>query len=131
MTAPATSTGAGNSRFFGNGAGDGGLPGGGYFQGGYFPGGNDGGGFRGVFGGGGASIQGTVESISGDTLTLKLASGQTIQVSLSGSTTYHSQAAASSSDVKTGATVRVQIQLDRGQGGVATSPSAADVTIVP
>jgi hypothetical protein len=131
MTAPANPTGAGGTgRTFGSGQ----LPGG--FQGGYFggglPGGDDGnGGFRGVFGGGGASIQGTVESISGDVLTLKLANGQTIQISLSGTTTYHAQAAASSSDVKTGGTVIVRIQIDRGSGAGTASTTATDVTVVP
>lgn len=125
MTAPASAAGAGTGRF-----GTGQFPGG-NFPGGAYSGqnGNDGG-ARGFFGGGGASITGTVESISGDALTLKLASGQTIQVSLSGTTTYHSQATASSSDVKTGGTVIVRVEINRGQGA-ATSPSALDVTIVP
>jgi hypothetical protein len=124
LTSPASATGAANGggRVFGNGN----------FPGGPFPsgigGGNDGVG-RAIFGTGGASIEGTVESISGNTLTLKLANGSTIQVSLSDATTYHAQAAASAADVKTGATVMVRIQLDRGSG--ATSPAASDVTIVP
>jgi hypothetical protein len=125
MTAPSsTALGGGNGagRFFGNGSGN--VPSDGSFGG--AP--RDTTGRGGLFGGG-ASIQGTVESISGDTLTLRLASGQTIQVSLGGSTTYHSEAAASSSDVTAGKTVIVRIQLDRGQGTVA--PSASDVTIVP
>jgi hypothetical protein len=129
MTAPPSALGAGGNGFrFGNGNG----------PGGYFPGAGNGGnggaagGGRGFFGGGGVSIQGTVESVSGDTLTLKLASGQTVQISLSGTTTYHAQAAASSSDVKTGGTVIVQVQINRGQGSAgAISPSATDVTIVP
>ena len=107
------------------------FPGGGYFEGG--PGGasGNGGGFRGLFGGG-ASIQGTVDSISGNTLTLKLADGQTVQLSLDGSTTYHAQAAASAGDVKTGGTVIVRVQLNRGQGsGGTVTPSVSDVTIVP
>lgn len=126
MTAPTTITAAGAGRF---GAGQ--LPGGGNFPGAAYVRGDDGDdGARGFFGSGGASITGTVESISGDTLTLKLADGQTIQVSLSGTTTYHSQATASSSDVKAGGTVIVRVRLNRGQG-TATSPSASDVTIVP
>lgn len=124
MTAPASTAGTGP---FGAGQ----LPGGGNFPGGgYFRGGNGDGAGRGTFGGGGASITGTVESISGDALTLKLASGQTITVSLSGTTTYHSEAAASSSDVKTGGTVMIRVELNGGEGS-ATSPSASDVTIVP
>jgi hypothetical protein len=129
MTAPASAAGAGGNGFrFGNGNG----PANGYFPGAGVGGGNGGVGRGGFFGGGGASVQGTVESVSADTMTLKLASGQTIQLSLSGTTTYHSQAAATSSDVKTGGTVIVQIQIARGQGnGGTVSPSATDVTIVP
>jgi hypothetical protein len=124
MTAPASAIGAGNGRFFGNGT----VPGGGYFPGRFGNGtGADAG--RGFLGAGGASIEGTVDSVTSDTLTLKLPSGQTIQVSLGGSTTYHSQAAASASDVAPGSDVIVRIQINRGQG--STSPSAADVTIVP
>lgn len=137
MTAPAAASAAGgNGRTFGNGGQfPGGFPGGGYFQGG-FQGGDDGnggagGGLRGIFGAGGVSLEGTVESVSGDTLTLKLASGQTIQVSLGGTTTYHSQTAASSGDVQAGGTVIVRVQLGRGQGGGTTTPAATDVTIVP
>lgn len=130
MTAPASTAGAGNGnggRVFGNGT----IPGNGYFPGG-FPGDGNNGAARGFFGNGGGSIEGTVESMSGDTLTLKLADGSTIQVSLSGATTYHSQAAAASSDVKTGGKVIVRIQLERGQGqAVGVTPSASDVTIVP
>jgi hypothetical protein len=80
---------------------------------------------------GGATIEGTVESIAGDTLTLKLANGSTIQVSLGDATTYHSQAAASSSDVTAGSSVIVRIQPDRQQGGNPGTLSAGDVTIVP
>jgi len=131
MTAPASAAGAngGNGFRFGGGG-----------QGGYFPGGAGafggnggagGAGGRGAFGGGGASIQGTVDSISADTLTLKLANGQTIQIALDGTTTYHAQTTAASSDVKTGGTVIVRIQVNRGAEGGALSPSASDVTIVP
>jgi hypothetical protein len=133
MTAPATAAAAGTGRF-GNGQfpGAGQFPGGGYFfQGGNGGGGNGNGGLRGIFGNGGASIQGTVDSVSGDTLTLKLANGQTIQLSLSGTTTYHAETSASAADVKTGGTVIVRLNLDRGQGGGTTTPSATDVTIVP
>ena len=129
LTAPATLAAANGIGRFGGGN----FPGGLGPNGGYFPGGGDdnGGGFRGLFGGGGASIEGTVESVSGDTLTLKLANGSTIQVSLSGSTTYHAQASATSGDVKAGGTVIVRVELNRGTGGTTTSPSASDVTIVP
>ena len=69
----------------------------------------------------GASVRGTVQSITGSTLTLQTASGQTVTIDLTGTTTYHSQAAATASDVKPGSTVQVQIEFNRsafaGGGG--------------
>ena len=64
------------------------------------------GGFAGLGGGRnfGASIQGTVESVDGSSLTLKPASGQTLTVGLSSSTTYNQQTAGSASDGFGGAT---------------------------
>ena len=70
--------------------------------------------------GGEAAIRGTVQSITGSTLTLQTASGQTLTIDLSGTTTYHSQAAASASDVKPGSTVQVQLAFDRAAFGGAT-----------
>ena len=97
----------------------------------------------GLLAGGGVTIEGTVESISDTTLTLKTASGQTIQVALEGATTYHAQSDASASDVKSGGTVLVRLNLRGGFGnagpgsspgtadGGATNPTASDVTVVP
>jgi hypothetical protein len=110
------------------------FPGGGQGLNGYFGGRQGGGG--GTFGGG-VTISGTVDSVSATTLTLKLASGQTIQIALDPTTTYHSQTDASSSDVVTGGTVQVQLNLGRGAGGAGaedgavTGPTARDVTVVP
>ena len=132
LTAPA----AAFAGRFGNGApgqiGNGNGNGGGRAQGGA----------GGLLAGGGVTIQGTVESITDTTLTLKTASGQTIQIALEGTTTYHAQSDASASDVKTGGTVLVRLNL-RGAGnggpgsspgtgtGGATNPTASDVTVVP
>ena len=60
------------------------------------------GGFGGALGGAGLTIQGTVESVDGDTMTIKTANGATIAVTTGSSTTYHTQTAASASDVQTG-----------------------------
>lgn len=134
MTAPATAAAGGLGR---NGTGfrpgNGEFPGG-YFQGGGGPGGQGGqGGRGGLFGAdGGLTIQGTVESSSADALTIKTADGQTIQVALNGTTTYHAQASASSTDVKTGGTVVVRVALRQSDGSATTTgPTASDVTIVP
>jgi hypothetical protein len=101
------------------------------------------GGAGGFLAGGGITVQGTVESITDTTLTLKTASGQTIQVALEGTTTYHAQSDASASDVKTGGTVLVRLNLRGGAGnggpgsspgtgtGGATNPTASDVMVVP
>jgi hypothetical protein len=128
MTAPAAS-GNGFPRgqtFTGNGAGPGatGAPGG---RGGF-------GGFGGA-GGAGPTVEGTVESISGTTLTLKTADGQTIQIALSDTTTYHAQTDASSDAVAAGGKVLVRIGF-RGAPGTGNAAgagnlSASDVTVVP
>jgi hypothetical protein len=117
VTAPATAAaagGRGTGQFPANGTG--GANGGNRANGGQFPGGGQGG-----FGlGGGITISGEVVEITPDQLTLKLASGQTIQIALSGTTTYHSQASATSADVTPGSTVEVQV----GRGGLG-GPAAS------
>jgi len=136
MTAPAPTITGG--AFPGGNVGANGGTGNGGFQG--RPG-NGQGGF-GAFGGGGATIEGTVESVSGTTLTLKTADGQTIQIALSDTTTYHAQSDATASDIVTGGQVLVRLNLRRGDGTAggpqATagpagnfSVSASDVTVVP
>jgi hypothetical protein len=77
------------------------------------------------------SIRGTVTSVSGDALTVRLADGQTVRVTLGGSTTYHSQASASQDDVATGTGVIVSV-AGLGPPGTGTSSelTATDVTIV-
>jgi hypothetical protein len=129
------------------------FPGGGVFNGqggGNGRTGNGQGGFGGngaIFGGGaGPQIEGTVESVSDTTLTLKTAGGQTIQIALNGTTTYHRQSDGSASDVVTGSKVLVRINFRRGNGanggpdatagtggGATTSGdlTANDVTVVP
>lgn len=100
------------------------------------------GGAGGFLAGGGITIEGTVESITDTTLTLKTASGQTIQVALNDTTTYHAQSDASAGDVKTGGTVLVRLNLRGGANGGPgsspgtgtggpTNPSARDVMLVP
>ena len=81
-----------------------------------------------------------MESVTGTTLTLKTASGQTIQVALDGTTTYHAQSDASATDVTTGKTVLVRVSGFRGArpgassapgNGGTTDQTASDVTVVP
>lgn len=126
MTAPAAAS--------ANGGGfrniPGGFQGGGYFGRGYFGGPGDGQGGRGLFGAGGATIQGTVTSVSADKITITTAGGQTVDIALDGTTTYHQESSASSGDVKTGGTVIVRLNI-RQDGTTQTGPAASDVTIVP
>jgi hypothetical protein len=128
MTAPTTPTG------FPNGG-----PGGGNFPGGpgasFAPGGSFAPGFGGngpgggLFGAGGVTLEGTVESVSGDTLTIRTADGQSVEITVPEDTTYHSQASASGDDVTSGSTVLVRVDLQAGQG--TNQVTASDVTIVP
>ncbi len=83
--------------------------------------------FGGGLGGGAAdlSLQGTVQSISGNTMTLRTANGDTVTVDLTGATAYHRQAAASASDVTTGSQVLVQVQFNRTAFGAGAAASGA------
>jgi hypothetical protein len=103
----------------------------------------------GLLGAGGLTIDGTVQSITGDTLTLSTADGRTIDVSLGADTEYHQQAAGSASDVTTGSKVSVQVDLagrafggnggnGNGNGGQGANGgangltgTASDVTVIP
>jgi hypothetical protein len=146
VTAPASQAiAAGGGRFGGGGQ----LPGGGQVgngggatgQGGF---GAGAGGFLGA-GGAGITITGQVTEITEDHVTLKLASGQTIQIAVNASTAYHTQAAASVSDVTTGSTVQVQVTRGPGTGGTGNGGTgnggtgtgrlnlgaASSVTVVP
>jgi hypothetical protein len=87
---------------------------------------------RGTFGrggfGGGVLVTGTVDSVSGTTMTLKEANGSTVTVNLASTTTYHAQAAATAADVTTGKQVQVEVQIAGGLGGQdvpGASPGAA------
>ncbi len=117
----------------------------------FAPGGN--GGFRGEGGfagrgglgglGGGLSIQGTVDAVSADSITITTQGGQSITIGLDPSTTYHQQSAASASDVQAGKKVILNVTggfrpgtTGNGNGGGTTNGgfslgTASDVTIVP
>jgi hypothetical protein len=101
-------------------------------QGGQGQGGQGQGGPFARFGGGGIAIEGTVESIDGDSMTIKTADGQTIEVSLDTDTSYHTATDASASSVTSGSTVVVRVQASGQPGsGGGLSLDADDVTVVP
>ena len=94
-----------------------------------FAGNGGNGGFGRAFAGNGqVSITGTVESITADTLTLKTASGQTIQFKLDPSTTYGTEQPASASAVTTGSKVEVGVSFGGGAGGGGPRPQASGAT---
>ncbi len=108
LTAPATATAAGTGRG-GNGTGFGGGTGAAGPSGADFAGGG--------LAGAGLSVTGTVEAISPTSISVKLASGTTVQIPIDGATTYHGQAAATATDVTTGAQVVVDLNGTGGLGG--------------
>jgi hypothetical protein len=124
LTAPGSTTTAGNNGVgFGGRGGNGGfnrpsLAPGQTFDPGQFVGGN-GRGF-GIAGG----VSGTVESVTANSITVKLANGSTVTVDLSGATTYHTATPAASSDVKTGSTVTIQIDT-AAVAGASPNPAAS------
>jgi hypothetical protein len=83
---------------------------------------------------GGATLQGTVDSVSGNAVTVRLASGATVSVGLGPSTAYHQQTPGSQADLAAGKTVILRISgrfgSDDQQGG-GTLGTATDVTVVP
>ena len=127
VTAPAaaasTRGGLGNGGFANGGAGAGGAGAAGFGRGAGF--------------GGGVLVTGTVDSVSGTTMTLKEANGTTVTVNLAGTTTYHAQATATAADVAAGKKVLVQVEIAGGFGGqdlpgaspaVGASPAAGGTT---
>jgi hypothetical protein len=84
---------------------------------------------------GGPTVSGTVESVDGDSVTIKTSSGLTVTVGLDGTTTYHQQTAAQASDVAVGKKVEIsvagRIRPDQASNGELNLGTASDVTIVP
>jgi hypothetical protein len=69
-----------------------------------------------------ANLSGTVQSLNGQTLTLQEANGNTVTVDLTGQTTYHSETAASMSQIGVGSSVTIQINTSAPASGA--SPEA-------
>jgi hypothetical protein len=105
-TAAATSAPGGRGGFTGFGRNFPSLAPGETLNPGGFGGGRTGG-LGGVAGVGG--VTGTVQAVTPTSITIQEASGTSVTIDLSGNTTYHSEAAAASGDVKIGTSVTVQI----------------------
>jgi hypothetical protein len=105
---------------------------------------------QGGFGGGGVSIEGTVTEVTADSITIQLASGQTVTIPTSSSTTYHTRQTATAADVTAGSTVQVQLEGgirgafggNNGNGNgngrpnasgqpTRTLPTAGSITVLP
>jgi hypothetical protein len=124
LTAPSGTSNTNNNSAFGPGRGNGGfnrpsLAPGQTFDASQFGGGRGLGGF-GLSGG----VSGTVQSVTANSITLKLANGSTVTIDLSGTTTYHTATAATSGDVKTGSSVTIQIDT-AAAAGATPNPSAS------
>lgn len=119
VTAPAAAAAANGRGQFGNGTFT--NPGGSFA-----PGDNGVAGFgRGGLSGG-VALTGTITEVTADHIVLKLANGSTLTIPVNGSTAYHRQASATSSDVTTGTTVQVQLSVGGTNGtGVGQQPSAS------
>jgi hypothetical protein len=90
-------------------------------------GGTGGFGGAGGFGGGagrgaaGVSVTGTVVSINGSSIQLKLANGTTETLNLSSTVTYRDSTTGTAADVAPGATVQISLALGAGAGGPTAS----------
>jgi hypothetical protein len=124
LTAPSTTAAAnpsgGRGGFGGGGRALASLAPGQTFDTSQFGGGAAGRGLAAVSGG----VSGTVQSISGTSITIQTATGTTETIDIAGTTTYHSAAAASSTDIKVGTSVTVQIDT-AALASEAPNPSAS------
>ena len=88
------------------------------------------GGFGGALGGAGLTIQGTVESVDGDTLTIKTATGADDRgLDRLRRPPITRRPRRRASDVQTGSTVQVQVDLAGGAGGGGFRPGASGAPV--
>ena len=83
------------------------------------------GGGQGGLGGAGVTITGKVVSVSATAITIQLSNGTEVNIPIDSSTAYHSQTSASSSDVKTGLSVEIQVTGGFAAGGGNRQPGAS------
>ena len=76
----------------------------------------------------GLAIRGTVTAVAVDHITIRTDAGQTVDIPTGAATTYHHQAAATSTEVTAGTSVLVQLEPNAagvGQPAPSTGPSAS------
>ncbi|HVA86327.1 MAG TPA: hypothetical protein VNF73_08440 [Candidatus Saccharimonadales bacterium] len=122
VTAP-PAVAAGNGGFGRGGSGAGGTAGGTGVLGD-----TGGAGARRLGGFGGVTVQGTVTDVTSSDVTIRTASGTTVQIGIDGTTTYHQQAPGTQSDVAVGKTVLVQLVGFGGRRGAAGASGASGAT---
>ena len=76
--------------------------------------------------GAGVAIKGTIAAVAADHITLRLDSGQTLDIPIDTGTTYHRQTSATSADVTTGAPVLVQMGSNVAGGAGPVAPNASN-----
>ena len=76
--------------------------------------------------GAGVAIKGTIAAVAADHITLRLDSGQTLDIPVDTGTTYHRQSSATSADVTTGAPVLVQMGSNAAGGAGPVAPNASN-----
>jgi hypothetical protein len=132
-TAPQATTAA---RNFGNGANGGnGFPNASGLTGGA--------GGLGALGGGGTEVTGAVTAVGNGTITLQIAGGQSVTITVPSTATYHGQTAASAADVAVGSQVQVTITrlgfrdgrpdasgAPAASAGAGLSITASDITLI-
>jgi hypothetical protein len=89
------------------------------FNPGQFNGGNGG-----IRIGGSAGVSGTVQSITGTSITILESNGQSVTIDLDGNTTYHGETSASAGQVTVGSTVTIQLDTT-ALASAAPNPSAS------
>jgi hypothetical protein len=104
----------------------------GNFAGGNVPGGSfnpNAGGGRGGFGFGGSfSVAGQVTAVSGSSVTIQTAGGQTVTLTVPSTVAYHTQAPGSASDVAVGANVQITATRPNVRPDASGAPAAGGQT---
>jgi hypothetical protein len=88
--------------------------------------------------GGGLTVSGTIISLTGDSLTIETASGQTVELEVDADTAYRRSTEAAATDLSEGSSVEVQVDVAAGIGRPAASGDAAaslgtasSITVMP